>query len=357
MVAESYSVAAASRLLGVSIPTLKSMCAGGQLACFRTPGGQLRVSADALAAIRSDGRPRASVSSAPSSVLQARRERVEELNLEGQELRAQRQLESLRAEQAAEIERRAAAERERQAEREEGRAQSRTERERQERELAQQQVELRRAELRQRFLSAAAASLPSRLSVARSEQLLDALEAELIRRGVEDDGGVALAVSIVTPRIVSSWRTQDRTVRQREDAERRAVREVRWAPDSTEAEKSEAITAVRATLATLPITASEEELRVAAFSAVAPILEKLNQRRERERRIGEGVAEVFPYLERLRRAGGISGGPFDVLVLRLELEDGVRRHLSAHLRNEGHDGVCRLVHEFVDSEVEQQGVG
>lgn len=353
MAAESYSVAEASRLLGVSIPTLKSMCAGGQLACFRTPGGHLRISSDAMDSIRSNGRARASVSSAPSGVLQARRERVEELNLEGQELRAQRQLESLRTEQAAEIERRAAEERAKEIEHEEQRERSRAERERQERESAEQEAERRRTELHQRFLSAAAVSLPSRLSVARSEQLLDALETEFIRRGVEDDAGVALVVSIVTPRLVACWRAEDRAARMREDAERQAVRDVRWACNSTEAEKAEAVTVVRARLAALPLAASETEIRAAAFSAVAPILEKLNQRRERERRINEGVAEVFPYLERLHRAGGISGDALWRVSLRLELEDAVRRQLRAELADEDFPAIRRRVQDLVDATLDK----
>lgn len=75
--------------------------------------------------------------------------------------------------------------------------------------------------------------------------------------------------------------------------------------------------------------------------------------RERERRISEGVAEVFPYLERLHRAGGISGGPFDVLRLRLELEDAVRRRLSSELPEED-SAVRRLVQDLVDAQLDRE---
>src|SRR3989442_2681276 len=102
----SYSAAEAARLLRVSIPTLKRMCAAGEIPCFRTPGGHLRIPADGLKNFQ--GKASRSTTSAPSSVLATRRERVEELNLEGQELRASRDLEKLRAEQDQEEERRAA---------------------------------------------------------------------------------------------------------------------------------------------------------------------------------------------------------------------------------------------------------
>ncbi|MGB6876221.1 MAG: helix-turn-helix domain-containing protein [Candidatus Acidiferrales bacterium] len=356
MTAESYSVAEASRLLGVSIPTLKTMCAGGQLACFRTPGGHLRVSAEALAAIRSNGRTRTLLSPAPSGVLQARRERVEELNLEGQELRAQQQLGRLRAEQAEETARRATEEHERQVEREARRERSRSEREQQERKFAEQQAEQRRAEWRQRFLSTVAASLPAHLSVARREQLLDALETEFVRRGVAEDAGVALVGNVVIPRLLAFWDGEDRAVRMREDAERRAVREIRWARDSTEAEKAEAVAAVHTALAVLPFGASEAEMKAVAFSAVAPILDKLHERRERQRRINEAVTEVFPYLHRLCRAGGISRQTLDDPFFRFELEGAVRRRLQSVMRDEDRCAARRLVQEVVDQELDKFGI-
>lgn len=98
---EAFTVAEAARALRVSIPTLKELCSRGTLASFRTPGGHLRVSARAIETFReSAGPPR--TSRAPSEVLQNRRERVEELNLEALELRAKRDLAKLRREEEAE---------------------------------------------------------------------------------------------------------------------------------------------------------------------------------------------------------------------------------------------------------------
>ena len=63
----SYSAAEAARLLRVSIPTLKRMCDAGEIPCFRTPGGHLRIPADGLKNFQ--GKATGSTTSAPSSVL------------------------------------------------------------------------------------------------------------------------------------------------------------------------------------------------------------------------------------------------------------------------------------------------
>ena len=98
---EALTVAEAARALRVSIPTLKELCSRGTLASFRTPGGHLRVSAHAIENFRESGGP-SRTNRAPSEVLQNRRERVEELNLEALELRAKRDLAKLRREDEAE---------------------------------------------------------------------------------------------------------------------------------------------------------------------------------------------------------------------------------------------------------------
>src|SRR5205809_55728 len=105
--AESCSVSEAARLLGVSIPTAKRMAADGQLEAFRTPGGHLRIVAESIEALREQGqRPR--LVREASLVLHNRRERLEELTIEAQELRARRELEKLRREQAEDEEQRQA---------------------------------------------------------------------------------------------------------------------------------------------------------------------------------------------------------------------------------------------------------
>jgi hypothetical protein len=80
----SYSMAVAVRLLRVSIPTLKWMCATEDIPYFKSSGGHLCIPVNGLKNIQA--KAGGSTTSTPSSMLQSRRERVEELNLEGQEL-------------------------------------------------------------------------------------------------------------------------------------------------------------------------------------------------------------------------------------------------------------------------------
>src|SRR5438093_8473409 len=109
---KSYSVSEAASLLGVSIPTLKRMVAEDRIDSFRTPGGHLRIPAESIEAVREHRQAQARPVRQPSPVLQNRRERLEELTLEAQEVRAKRELEKLRQQEAEE-------EAERQAEAEE----------------------------------------------------------------------------------------------------------------------------------------------------------------------------------------------------------------------------------------------
>src|SRR5260370_3760204 len=250
---ESYTVREASRALGVSVPTVIRMCREGTLTCFETPGGHRRIASEALDAVRNSGRGRARSIPAPSSVLQARREAIEELNLSGQELRARRELGRLQEEEAGEAERRAAEERAREVEREERREQSRADRTRQEREFAQEQTETRRAELRQKLLSVAALSLPADLSAERRDQFLKALENEFESCGVENEASVMLAARTVIPRFVDSWSAEERAARQRErmvrlrdDVLRRALWKVGLSRVSTTSHRVEAAAAIRA---------------------------------------------------------------------------------------------------------------
>lgn len=84
--------------------------ARGQLASFRTPGGHLRIPSESIGAYR-DGRPhRTNPGSTGSTALQGRRENLEGLRLETEELRARRDLRKLQEEeQEVEDQRRAEA--------------------------------------------------------------------------------------------------------------------------------------------------------------------------------------------------------------------------------------------------------
>src|SRR5712692_7403494 len=99
MEGSSYSLSDAAAILGVSTPTVRALVARGQLVSFRTPGGHLRIPSESIGAYR-DGRPnRTSPSSTASTALQGRRENLEGLKLETEELRARRDLRKLKEEE------------------------------------------------------------------------------------------------------------------------------------------------------------------------------------------------------------------------------------------------------------------
>ena len=112
MSAESISVREASLITGMHPQTIKRLCDEGRLPHFKTPGGHYRFRRSDLADFTSgrNRRPPAGNGSGPSSVLQNRRETVEELGLQTQELRARRDLRKLEDEEReAEKQRKAAA--------------------------------------------------------------------------------------------------------------------------------------------------------------------------------------------------------------------------------------------------------
>jgi len=103
---QSYSATEAADALGVSPPTAKKMVRDRKLRGWRTPGGHLRVSAESVRQFLEGGDTKETQHRGePSGVLQNRRERVEEINLGNQELRATRDANKLRKEIADDAER------------------------------------------------------------------------------------------------------------------------------------------------------------------------------------------------------------------------------------------------------------
>src|SRR5439155_7940897 len=162
---ESRSVSEAARVLGVSIPTARRMVADGQLEAFRTPGGHLRIVAESIEALREQAQRPRPVREA-SLVLHNRRERLEELTIEAQELRAKRELEKLRREQAEEEEQRQAEAEARDLEAAEQREAARLEQRHfereQQRELERQEAEHEQTEFHCRWLGTVTQTLSAR---------------------------------------------------------------------------------------------------------------------------------------------------------------------------------------------------
>jgi excisionase family DNA binding protein len=99
MEGSSYSPTDAAVVLGVSVPTVRALVARGQLASFRTPGGHIRIPSESVATYR-DGRPnRANPANTTSTALQGRRDNLESLRLETEELRIRRDLRKIQEEE------------------------------------------------------------------------------------------------------------------------------------------------------------------------------------------------------------------------------------------------------------------
>ncbi|HET8926009.1 MAG TPA: helix-turn-helix domain-containing protein [Candidatus Acidoferrum sp.] len=349
---ESYTVREASRALGLSVPTVIRMCEEGTLQHFVSPGGHRRIPSEAITAVRTNGRGRSSTTPMPSSVLQNRRERLEELGLDAQEIRARRELEKLHAEQDDEAERHAAHTRERETERQCQLERARAERLRQERLKEEADTEERRARLRQQVQLALSVTLPADLPFEKQRALADALEAELLRANAEDAETAIPIIKAVTDRFITSLLAEDRARQQRTRVLESVLLEVRWTSGSTEVDEAKATDAVRGVLSSLAPDATEIEMRRAAKAAIATIREKIEQRVRRNEIIESGVQEIVPYLERLERAGGISRKTLVDYRFVTALKDSVRTRLQEELTTEGPANVRKLVHELVDGELE-----
>jgi excisionase family DNA binding protein len=357
---ESLSVAEASHRLGVSIPTVKAMYRRGELEGFLTPGRHLRISADSLESLRANGRSRTPAVSAPSTTLQARRERIEFLNLEGQEIRAKRELDRLRAESEAEEQDRVSQEHAEGLDREQRLENARAERLRQERFQHDAAAERRRASLRQQVQLALSVTVPVNLPLEKQREIADLLEGELRRANVEDMESAVPIIKAVCERFRVSLVKEKRELDRREKIVESARFEIATTCGSTESDKAEAVVAARAALSSLSPDIPETEMRCVVKAAIAPIRSKVEQReaemrveiqrrRQRQEAIELGVGEVEPYLERLKRAGGIE---FDFGFVN-RLKDAVRVRLGTELANQNAAELCRLVHEIIDSEIDQ----
>src|SRR5437899_2602561 len=301
----SYSAPEAARLLRVSIPTLKRMCKGGEIPCFRTPGGHLRIPADGLKNFQ--GKGSGSTTSAPSSVLVNRRERLEELNLEGQELRARRDLEKLRAEQAEEDERRAvqarAQEQERLAQIEATRFEREKEQRRAAREREQANRERQRREWHRSWILWAAASFPDWLTSEEIELLEAGVNAALGNCEPGDAADdVAGTLKTRIERLIAPWRAEHEARAKREQLVERAVQGLPFG--ATDSDKTRASAAVRSALAQVPLGASDMELSATVAEAVAATKQTIEERREGERR------ERSENQERERREGLVGSAAY-----------------------------------------------
>jgi len=273
------------------------MEAEGQVEGFRTPGGHLRIVAASIEAIREPRRqPRPARDASP--VLLNRRERVEEVNLQVQELRARRELDGLRREEAEEAERREAEAEENEKEAAERRETLALERERLAREdecerqgrEAQQQLAAFRCSWLEQANELLAASELRWLSLAQRKEVMDALEAEIMKRQPHDSPRMAMVLARAAAACIEPMIMERDAKRERE----RRIELALWSLPAfaTDAEKAEAAAAAREALSRLPYSAQDLELRSAAEKAIEPVRRKVARRLMTERVLNWNVLQL-----------------------------------------------------------------
>lgn len=292
MPSESYSVSKAARILGVSIPTLKRMAEDRELETFRTPGGHLRIAGESLESLRQPKQARATRE--PSPVLANRRERVEELALEAQELRAQRDIEKLRREQAeeqAQAEAEAEAQ-EHQAERDAEAVKLRRERLRLQevRERERREAERRLAAFRCNCLKKATESLPDWVSPRQRKEAFEALEAEIAKRQPHDEPLMPRILAEAVAGLIAPWEAERKAQEEREKATRQTLSAL--SVFATDAERARARAAIRKALETLPTNAEDFEICAVAKEVVQPIKQAVEKRLLDEQLIEWAVREL-----------------------------------------------------------------
>lgn len=334
---ESYSAAEAARILGVSIPTLKSIVADGDLESFKTTGGHLRILAESVEAFQHGNNNHTSRPTVqPSTVLMNRRERVQELGLEAQELRAQRDLSKLRKEAAEEAERdqqdmlRRDRE-ERLLEERNHLEQEREEREQEEAERLRREAE-QRSMWKDRWLSEALKSLPRDCpqeyytDVCREvEEALDRLDPNRAEYVIRE------SVSSAVERGLRSWRRDKAIEKAIQDAENCLPV---WAKSFCEPTEWQIKVRrmARQNITRLGMEASREEIRAATIEAGQAVArqyeeadeEKRHQQKKKadqqnqELTVQLALMHVCSYLRQLERDGEFEFEDSDWLIKKLE---------------------------------------
>jgi len=365
MASQSYSVSEAAQVLRVSVPTLKRMIHAQELQAFRTPGKHLRITADSLERVQ-QGRPLRPVREV-SPVLQNRRERVEELALEAQELRAGHEIRKLRQEDAAEA-------RQKREERQESARQAQQEAQRLE--LEGQQFEIERQEraeraraqaalrdFRQRWLAHAdnrVTGFPGLsfrcpwLTPPHTKELAQALEAEIAKRSPDDEPRMQRIIEDVVDTFLAPLEILREIRRRREHALDRML--LKMSVSRTDSERVRAKALAREALRQVPLDATDDELLSKVQDAIAPISHAIEEREAREKReaakqefIRWASLTVDNYKRELRDQDEISRQDYSDQALWGEITEDVRDELSQELTgDESSEEVKELIHAVVD---------
>ena len=309
--AGSYSASEAAALLGVSIPTLKRMAAEGRVQSFRTPGGHLRTLAESVEAVkeRRPTQPRPVRDASP--VLQNRRERLEELTLDAQEMRAKRELAKLRRDEQEETERREAEAQAREEEAAQRQAELELEQERLEHEQSKERMRVDRersqerqrseaeqalAAFRCRWSESASEVLSAKeltwLSAVQRKEILDAIETEIAKRQPQDEPRMVRIVTHAIAALVEPFIAQQQARERRKRIIEDTLRKLSCY--ATDAERARASAVVRESFSRFPWDAEESEIRSAAEEAMRPVTLGI-EKRQRDERLLKWVVWELPW--------------------------------------------------------------
>jgi excisionase family DNA binding protein len=277
----AYSASQAARLAGVSIPTLKLMCDAGEISYFRTPGGHLRIPADAVERLL--GHAVAPTASETTTGLQGHRRRERELGSKSQERVARSRAQQVENEGKLTNQ---ASWRQLQGETDLQATRLASERARgqaaQKRSIAD--ARYRHDMFHRRWRGAAADLLPFWLSFEQHEMAIEALDRVITRCSEEDEWRMSQVLSEAIARLLAPWEKARQMATRREQIHESALRNLSvWASAS---ERTRAIAAIREALAGLPSTALDYEERAIAEQAVGGVNEKVKTRlalQEKER--------------------------------------------------------------------------
>ncbi|OFV96449.1 MAG: hypothetical protein A3F68_10405 [Acidobacteria bacterium RIFCSPLOWO2_12_FULL_54_10] len=265
------------------------MAADRELQTFTTPGGHLRVRAESLEEMRDGNHKRSTRPAPPSSVLTNRREKVEELGLEAQELRAKREISKLKAEEQAEerrqqealeaSERHAEIEAEAEAQEQERWRQEQAEK----RERREQERQL--AQFHSGWLKKAAEVLADKnfswLAGPQRKEVLKEVEEEIRDRQPEEEPCMLEIVTQTIVDVTAPWYAGSQWQARLKEAMGRAIRGLPYGV--TDTERTRAIAAVRKALEGVAKNAEEFEIRAAIAEAVEPVRQAVEKRNLTER--------------------------------------------------------------------------
>jgi excisionase family DNA binding protein len=287
--AESVPIAEAARLLGMSVRTAKREMETGRLRSFRTSGGHWRVLKSDVEAFR-QGITTPASAPAPS-VLQNKREGVEELRAELDKRKLERELSKLDAEDAKTNRERDEVFRTQRltvkAKLADVRLQRETNAQQQDRERRQRE----RDQWRRAWINGARKEFPAWLSVEHEQALLASIETELGLWDMEDaQESIGHALDRTIERVIAPWRAEREARARREQTVQSAVSLLPWG--ATDSDKARAVASVRAALSTVPLEARDSEVRVALDGVLAPVIESIlkSQTRARRERLMESAA-------------------------------------------------------------------